>query len=157
MEVIMKGNIWECPECGWDNPSNFSVCSRCFYNRNKEVTMLKEEIRWNLKTEFKGHLKFLEMTQHELELHSQKNADYATGGDSLGNFKRVADIFSNYPNLDLSKPAVVALVYMMKQLDAALWMLSQGYEGKIETIDTRLTDVHVYTKIARILHGEDSE
>jgi hypothetical protein len=39
----------------------------------------------------------------------------------------------------------------MKQLDAILWMLNQGYEGEIENIDTRLTDIHIYAKIARLL------
>jgi len=105
-------------------------------------------------SDYRGHPKFQKLTEDELKLHSEKNADYATGGDPLGNFKRVATIFSLYPNLDLSKPAVVGITYMMKQLDAALWMLSQGYEGKVETVDTRFTDVHVYAKLVRILLDE---
>ncbi len=104
--------------------------------------------------DYHGHPDFLKLTEDELQLHSSKNRDYAQGGDPLGNFKRVASILANYPNLDLSKPEIVALVYMFKQLDAALWMLSQGYEGKTENIDTRLRDVHVYGKLARILHKE---
>lgn len=104
--------------------------------------------------DYAGHPDFIDMTLKELELHSAKNKDYAGSGDPLGNFKRVAKTLGQYPNLDLSKPEVVALVYMMKQLDAALWMLCQGYEGKVENVDTRLTDVHVYAKLARILHRE---
>ena len=46
------------------------------------------------------------------------------------------------------------MVYMMKQLDAALWMMSEGYEGEVENTDTRLADVHVYAKIARLLGGK---
>ena len=102
---------------------------------------------------YHGHPDFYTMTEQELKLHSEKNKDYAQGGDPLGNFKRVAHILSAY-DLDLSKPEVVAIVYMMKQLDAALWMLSQGYEGEVESVDTRLQDVHVYAKLARILHTE---
>lgn len=104
--------------------------------------------------DYAGHPDFIDMTLDELKLHSEKNKDYAQGGDPLGNFKRVAKILGQYPNLDLSKPEVVAIVYMMKQLDAALWMLSQDYEGKVENVDTRLCDVHVYAKLARILHKE---
>uniref|UniRef100_A0A6M3JZL2 Uncharacterized protein n=1 Tax=viral metagenome TaxID=1070528 RepID=A0A6M3JZL2_9ZZZZ len=89
-----------------------------------------------------------------MELHSEKNHDYAQGGDPLGNFKRVATILGLYPNLRLSNPEVVALVYSMKQLDATLWMLSRGYEGSVENVGTRLGDVAVYTKLARILHEE---
>ncbi len=109
-----------------------------------------------MKAKYHGHPDFYKMTEDELQLHSDKNRDYAQGGDPLGNFKRVANIFSNYPGLDLSKPETIALVYMFKQLDAALWMLSQGYEGEVEDVDSRLRDVHVYAKIDRILHKEES-
>ena len=117
---------------------------------------MAEEFEY-LRSKFGGHPDFLDMTLDELELHSTKNKDYSLGGDPLGNFKRVANILGQYPNLALSKPEVVAIVYMMKQLDAALWMLSQGYEGSVENIDTRMTDVHVYAKLARILHNEENQ
>lgn len=104
------------------------------------------------KTNFHGHPDYLALTEDELKLHSAKNQDYAKGGDPLGNFKRVASILSNYPGLDPSNPVVVDIVYALKQLDAALWMLCQGYEGEVEDIDSRLRDVHIYIKIARILH-----
>ena len=42
----------------------------------------------------------------------------------------------------------------MKQVDACLWMINKGYEGKVESIDTRLQDVHIYMKLARILERE---
>ena len=104
--------------------------------------------------EFRGHPKYLKLTEDELALHSRKNWDYTKGGDTLGNFKRVASILSNYPGLDVSDPAVVSLVFMLKQLDAAFWMICQGYDGKVETIDKRLQDSHIYIKIARILRNE---
>ena len=101
-----------------------------------------------------GHPDFYRMTKDEEELHSKKNKDYAHGGDPLGNFKRVAVILAQYPSLSLTDPTVVAIVYMMKQLDAAVWMFCQGYEGSVENMDTRLQDVHVYAKLARVLHKE---
>jgi len=101
-----------------------------------------------------GHPLFYKMTEAEQKLHSEKNMDYAKGGNPLGNFNRVAAILSNYPNLKLDNPTVIAIVYACKQLDAALWMMNQGYEGKVENIDTRLQDVHVYMKLARILEIE---
>ena len=110
------------------------------------------------KRDFHGHSDFLKLTEDELELHSAKNKDYTFGGDPLGNFHRVADILANYCEdtvLDLSDPTVVCLVLALKQWDAAMWMLSNGYEGKYEGIDSRLRDVHIYTKIARILHKEN--
>ena len=94
------------------------------------------------------------LTEGELALHKAKNEDYTHGGDPHGDFYRVAGILSLYPNLKLSNPVVVNIVYALKQLDCALWMLNQGYEGQVENIDTRLRDVHVYMKIARLLHAE---
>jgi hypothetical protein len=98
-----------------------------------------------------GHPDFIPLTLHELQLHSDKNHDYAHGGDPLGNFKRRAAILSLYPGLDLSDPTVVAMIDQMKQMDAALWQLSQGFEAKVENFDKRQEDVGVYAKIARIL------
>ena len=94
------------------------------------------------------------LTQDELKLYQVKNEDYTKGGDPFGNFNRVSSILALYPKLNLSNPQVVCLVYLMKQLDAVLWMLSEGYEGKLENIDTRLTDIHIYAKIARLLGGK---
>ncbi len=95
---------------------------------------------------------YQDLTNDELNLYNRKNHDYTGNkGDTFGNFKRVATILSLYPKLKLSNSQVVAMVYMLKQLDAALWMMSEGYEGTVENIDTRLTDVHIYAKIARLL------
>lgn len=98
-------------------------------------------------------MNYEELTQKELELYRAKNKDYTNGGSAFGNFERVSSILSLYPKLALSSPKVVAMVYLLKQLDAALWMMSEGYEGEVENIDTRLTDVHVYAKIIRLLGG----
>lgn len=98
-----------------------------------------------------GHPLFTEMTMEELELHASKSKDYTKGGDPLGNFNRVSAIKKLYPGFPWDSPVGVALGYMLKQLDAAFWMISQGYEGEVEDVDTRLRDVHIYTKIARIL------
>jgi len=100
-----------------------------------------------------GHEKFIDLCMKEMELHSRKNYDYAHGGNPLGNFTRVANILSNYPRLKLTPP-VIALVYAMKQLDAVLWQLSQGYEGQVEGIDEKARDIHVYVKLFRILLEE---
>ena len=94
-----------------------------------------------------GHPAFTKISIDEMELHSRKNNDYARGGNPLGNFERVASILANYPHLNLGDPRVVALTYALKQLDATLNMLSQGYEGNVESMYERLADVAVYTKI----------
>jgi len=101
-----------------------------------------------------GHPLFTEMTYEELALHAAKNKDYTKGGDPLGNFNRVSAIKSLYPGFPWDSPVGVALGYALKQLDAGFWMIAKGYEGEVENVDTRLRDVHVYFKIARILWRE---
>ncbi len=101
---------------------------------------------------FHGHPDYLKLTEEELELHSRKNKDYAHNGDPLGNFKRVSGVLKVW-GFDIP-PELVALIYALKQQDAYMYMLSQGYEGEVEGIETRLQDDYIYKKIARILVRE---
>lgn len=101
-----------------------------------------------------GRVTYEDLTKEELDLYQSKNCDYAKGGDRYGNFNRVASIKKLYPGLPWDSPIGICLGYMLKQLDAAFWMLAQGYEGKIENVDKRLQDVHVYAKIARLVGRE---
>ena len=99
-----------------------------------------------------GDPEFYNITTDELDLYNRKNKDYAGGGDPNGNFKRCAAFWSQYPGVRLSDPRVVALSYMMKQLDQVCWSLSRGYEGAIEGLDERFVDIHIYAKIARVIN-----
>lgn len=97
-----------------------------------------------------GHLKFIPLCLEEIELHSAKNADYARGGDPLGNFKRVSLMLQEW-GLKLP-PSVVAWIDLLKQVDAVGNMLCQGYEGEVEGVAQKLKDISVYAKLAMILH-----
>jgi hypothetical protein len=101
-----------------------------------------------------GHSLFKELTLDELKLHEEKNKDYRSNSDPLANFKRVASIMALYPDMKWSTPVGVALVYALKQQDACYSLLERGIEGGVENVDTRMRDVHVYYKLARILHRE---
>lgn len=94
---------------------------------------------------------FAEMALKEIELHSDKNHDYAAGGNPAGNFDRVATILSLYPNFPWNRPEGVAMIYALKQIDATCWNLDQARKSKAEGIDGRLQDVGVYSKIIRSL------
>lgn len=95
-----------------------------------------------------GHAEFLNVLLEKAQLHSDKNHDYAQGGDPLGNFRRVANILAQYPGLPLKDPVAVMLLYSLKQLDAVLWGLAKGIEHKIEGPIERLGDILVYAGIA---------
>jgi hypothetical protein len=105
----------------------------------------------------KGHPRFHRFLDEMSRLHDRKNADYAGDGDPLGNFKRCASIFSNYPGLKLSDPVVFAYALRMKQLDAILWTLSQGGKLQVESITDKAQDDAVYSVIARVLMEENEE
>jgi hypothetical protein len=66
----------------------------------------------------------------------------------------VADILSLYPDLNPGDPRVVALNYLLKQLDCILWALNKGYNPDIESIDVRARDVAVYMTIFRMINEE---
>lgn len=101
-----------------------------------------------------GHPRFYALLDELAQLHSDKNHDYAVGGDPLGNFKRRAAIYAMYSDLDLSDPVVVALVDLMKQLDAALWIKSNKHKAKVEGFSGRMRDVAVYSPISIVLEEE---
>ncbi len=101
-----------------------------------------------------GHKHYLPVALKQLELHSKKNHDYASGGDALGNFNRVAAILGNYPNLKLSDRRVVALVYALKQIDAVLWGINSNITQKVEGLDSRLDDIAVYATIVQCMNSE---
>ena len=97
-----------------------------------------------------GHPRFRDISLEEMQLHSNKNHDYAAGGDPLGNFKRVAEIKKLYPGFPNDTPYGVALNYLLKQLDAVLWGLSQNIVHKCEGFGPRLQDISVYARLTRI-------
>jgi len=66
----------------------------------------------------------------------------------------VATILALYPGLPLGNPAVVALMYALKQVDAVLWGLCQNIKHKIEGAIPRLQDISVYAKLAAIMIKE---
>lgn len=124
-------------------------------NRNQEVEVTQDEIAEACETRYPyGHPSFVNKTLGELQLHNDKNHDYASGGDPLGNFKRVANIVAQYPGLSMRDPAVVPLIFSLKQLDAVLWGLSQGIEHKVEGPVERLRDISVYAKLTQIILEE---
>lgn len=106
-----------------------------------------------------GHPDFVVNMARACELHSRKNADYARGGNPLGNFMRVSQILNIYPGIEkfLTTPAGVAFIYNLKQFDASAYMISQGYEGDVEGVNERIFDEVVYNNLIMILREEQCE
>jgi len=102
-----------------------------------------------------GHPGFYKYLDEMAELHSIKNRDYTHGGDPLGNFHRVSAILKIW-GYDIP-PWLVAAIYALKQQDAAMWMMSQNYEGQVQGVDERVEDEGIYAVIKRILIKEGKD
>ena len=101
-----------------------------------------------------GHREFIPQLIDLMQLHSEKNAEYAKDGDALGNFNRVSKILALYEGINPADPAIVAVTYMLKQFDAYMWMKAKGYDGKVESRQTRMRDVEVYAGLIRLIEGD---
>ena len=102
-----------------------------------------------------GHPMFYKLLRRMGGTHDVKNKDYARGGDPVGNFKRVSAIKKLYPNIDWSTATATAIDYMLKQLDCALWMLDQKFEGDVEGYEKRMIDVANYSLLSVINKKEE--
>jgi len=103
-----------------------------------------------------GHPRFYEIEQELGELHDEKNTDYATPEEPLGNFDRVGKMLKEWGiRFDNGNEAEkVAFVYMLKQIDAVGKLLGQGKSGNVEDRSKRYNDMAVYSIIGRILFEE---
>lgn len=107
-----------------------------------------------------GHPRFHQIIGEIQDLHDRKNRDY-TGGDAsrpLGNFERVAAWMRLYPKMNWATPENVAMIYAMKQLDAALVLRESGIQSVTgEPITNRLRDVAVYSMIQEVIEWEKTQ
>ncbi len=158
-----KNRNWQKRESLMDITIGHPIQAKEYYKNNdeEEYHEVKTEpmpVKNYLRDLFpNGHKDFINLTMEEMQLHSDKNHDYAAGGDALGNFKRVATILGLYDGLKLDQDIVVALVYAMKQIDAVFWTLAKNNKTKVEGIESRLQDISVYAKIAILLNREREE
>lgn len=117
-----------------------------------EITQKIKEIFGD---EFHGHPMFYKILAEMAMLHSRKNQDYASKEKPLQNFERVAMWCKEYNLVTLGNEEVkVAIIYMLKQLDAALKLLMTGQKAVVEGIPKRLRDVAVYTILEEIILEE---
>ena len=107
-----------------------------------------------------GHPRFHELLEEIAELHAKKNADYAGGGATgpLDNFNRLSHFKRIWPKFDWSSPFGVAMSYMIKQFDAALFLYEQQKESVTgEGIPERLKDVATYAVIGMVIIEEEQD
>ena len=105
--------------------------------------------------------RFNELLAEIGKLHDAKNFDYASGGKQghLGNFDRISALIHAFPASEFwSKPSGVALTYMLKQLDAALILLTTGKASVTgEDVRSRLRDIACYAILTMQLIEREHE
>lgn len=104
-----------------------------------------------------GHESYIGIALDQIALHSRKNKAYAGGGDTLGNFKRVAAILAQYwPGVfgGDDGPEIVAFIYALKQVDCEAWSMCQGTEDDIEGFTGRTNDQAVYANLRRCMRED---
>ena len=118
----------------------------------KELFGISED-KWG---NYHGHPKFYKILEQMAELHSKKNKDYATKEDPLRNFKRAAEWAKKYKLItDGYESVKVAIIYMLKQLDAAFKLLGDNQKGEVEGFIDRMMDIAIYSVLIMILYEED--
>ena len=102
-----------------------------------------------------GHPEFSRIILELWLLHLRKNRDYATQDDPLANFKRVGEWCKLYKLITPGNEALkVAIIYSLKQMDAALKLIGDATEGQVEGVPDRLRDMAVYSVLEEIIYGE---
>lgn len=107
------------------------------------------------KKEYHGHPKFYEIIEEIKQLHSEKNKQYATKDNPLGNFTRVGQLASKLINPNIKNKALaVALLYMMKQVDGAIEMVAEAKKDTPDELKDKLRDIATYSMISEIIVEE---
>ena len=147
LEIMDPG--FEEEEVDMSVPLEGCDCEACL-GRESEETIGEVDLE-EFTTQFEithGHPRFNTIVDQIKVLHSDKNFDYARGGDPLGNFKRVGDMLG-------TSAAEVAHAYMLKQVDAVSWGYRQGGESKVEGKIAKLRDIAVYSVLQMIMLEEE--
>ena len=148
---MFRGRLWF---CNWYNKAG-KIFLETFING---INLYKSNVISLEKKKRFGHPRFYEIIEELADLHDRKNRDYATPENPLSNFTRVAKMCKQW-NLVTEgyEPVKVALIYALKQVDAALKLLGSGKKGGVEGIPDRLRDIAVYAILAEILYIEESQ
>lgn len=109
--------------------------------------------RAKAKREF-GHPAFYAVGEEINDLHSEKNRQYATPDDPLGNFRRTGQIIAKMlkPGLDPSLASCLAL--MSKQVDGVYEIFGEDKKDTLDSLEDKLLDIEVYSRIAIVLVRE---
>ncbi len=107
---------------------------------------------------YHGDKRFYEILENLAKLHSEKNRQYATKENPLGNFYRTAELCSKLFKYSIkNKPLAMALSYMAKQVDGVYEIVGESKENTVDSLKDKLQDVAIYSILSMILIDDYEE
>ena len=104
-----------------------------------------------------GHPMFYQIVEELKDLHSEKNRQYATKGNPLGNFERTGKMISKFLHPGVNPTLASCLSLMSKQVDGIYEIVGEAKANTIDSLEDKLKDVAVYSIIAMIILAEARE
>ena len=101
-----------------------------------------------------GHPMFYTIIEGLKDLHSEKNRQYATKGNPLGNFERTGRMIAKFLHPRVNPTLASCLSLLSKQVDGIYEIVGESKANTIDSLEDKLKDVAVYSIIAMIILSE---
>ena len=104
-----------------------------------------------------GHPMFYKIIEELKEIHSEKNRQYATVDNPLGNFERTGKMIEKFLHKGVNPTLASCLSLMSKQVDGVYEIVGEGKENTVDSLEDKLRDVAIYSIIAIIILKESMQ
>jgi hypothetical protein len=111
----------------------------------------------NSPNNYHGHPAFYRIVEELKELHSEKNRQYATKDNPLGNFERTGKMISKFLKPGINPTLASCLALVSKQIDGVYELVGECKKNTADSLEDKLRDIAVYTIIAMIIIEESRE
>jgi len=101
-----------------------------------------------------GHPDFYKIVEELKELHSEKNRQYATSDNPLGNFDRTGQMIKKFLKPNINPALASCLCLVAKQIDGVYEIVGEAKENTVDSLEDKLRDIAVYAIIAMIINRE---
>jgi hypothetical protein len=129
--------------------------AKSFYAINPEFVEVGEYHRGQTGDPIRyGHPLFNVIVEEIKRLHEEKNRQYATTDDPLGNFRRTGQIIAKLLKPGINPTLASCLAFMSKQVDGVYELFGESKENTVDSLEDKLLDIAVYSIIGMILVRE---
>lgn len=101
-----------------------------------------------------GHPLFYKLIAEEAEMYSRKHYQYATDADPMSNFRLCGQLTRKCIKPGVNPTIAAALTLMSKQVVGVYEIVGEGKTGTIDSLEDKLLDIAIYSRIIRILVRE---